>query len=83
MAKIQTGQTIHLMGGDSGTVQDIRDMSEGKAYQVEIDGELHWVGESVIKEAQLEQQSKPVCHYCGMPATDWGFFGAPVCSDCR
>ena len=22
------------------------------------------------------------CHYCGMPATDFGFFGEPVCDDC-
>jgi hypothetical protein len=23
------------------------------------------------------------CHYCGMRATDFDFFGAPVCSDCK
>jgi len=22
------------------------------------------------------------CHYCGLPATGWGFFGEPVCDDC-
>lgn len=22
------------------------------------------------------------CHYCGMPATGWGFFDEPVCEDC-
>lgn len=24
-----------------------------------------------------------VCHYCGMPATTFNFFDAPVCDDCN
>lgn len=23
------------------------------------------------------------CHYCGKPATDFDFFDAPICKDCR
>jgi len=83
MATIQTGQTVHLMGGDSGTVKKIRQMSAGAAYQIEIDGQLSWVGSAVIEELRLEQQYNPSCHYCGMPATDWDTFNAPICADCR
>ena len=83
MVIVKVGQTVHLMGGDIGTVEDIRQMSAGAAYQINVGGESHWVGEVFINEERLEQQSNPVCHYCGSPATDWDFFNAPVCKDCR
>ena len=29
-----------------------------------------------MKSAELE------CHYCGLPAVSFGFFGEPVCEEC-
>ena len=81
---IKIGETVHLMGGDSGTVQHIYDCGgDHRQYQIEINGRLTWVRADVINEVRLEQQSNPICHYCGMPATDWDLFGAPVCKDCQ
>jgi hypothetical protein len=32
---------------------------------------------------QQKHNDELSCHYCGMRATDFDFFGAPVCSDCK
>jgi len=80
---IKVGQTVHLMGGDSGTVEDIFKNVYGMAYKVNVDGHPTWVGEDVVQEVVLNHQNHPTCHYCGMPATNWGFFNEPVCNECR
>ena len=78
MAQIRIGQTVHLMGGDSGTVEQIYG---GDAYQIRIGEALTWVRAGVINE--LKRTQRESCHYCGMPASDVGFFGEPVCRECR
>ena len=81
---IQTGQTVSLIGGDSGVVEHIYDCGgDHRQYQVNINGTLTWVRPDVINEIRLEQQQNPSCHYCGMPASGWGIFGEPICQECR
>lgn len=56
-------------------------------------GELGKVPENdpvsaAIEAEQRDQQQKALnskklyCHYCGMPAKSFGFFGEPACEDC-
>ena len=66
-------------------------MSEKNGQQAEHDinakesgfgiGELGRVpsGETPAPHRSLKGQN---CHYCGCPATGWGFFDEPVCEDC-
>jgi len=81
--EIKVGQTIHLIGGDSGTVEEIFQNLYGYAFKVNIGGEASWVGEAVVNEIALSKQIHPTCHYCGMSATNWGFFNEPVCRECN
>ena len=37
----------------------------------------------VLQRAPVEDDGRPSCHYCGMPATHIGFFGEHVCNECR
>jgi len=44
-------------------------------------------GEISVKAAsrlidKAKRAQKPSCHYCGMPATGFCFFGEPACSEC-
>lgn len=36
------------------------------------------------RESQPAPQhvERPACHYCGQPATDYGFFDEPICREC-
>jgi hypothetical protein len=36
--------------------------------------------EYIVKPSELSKSRS--CHYCGMPATGFGFFDEPVCADC-
>ena len=53
-----------------------------------------WDGDNSAEkamEAEMNSYSKPAksdkpskyCHYCGCEATDFDFFGEPVCEDCQ
>jgi hypothetical protein len=35
-----------------------------------------------LEASQIIECLKPSCHYCGMPATGFGFFDEPVCGGC-
>ena len=38
---------------------------------------------SYSKPAKKSNEKSLSCHYCGCEATDFDFFGAPICDDCR
>ena len=35
-----------------------------------------------LEQEQAKRERQLYCHYCGLPATGFGFFGEPVCEEC-
>lgn len=35
-----------------------------------------------VEPAPISDSDSDRCHYCGMPATGFGFFDEPACPDC-
>jgi hypothetical protein len=38
--------------------------------------------ERFVKRFEAPIQTSDACHYCGQPATSFGFFDEPICSEC-
>lgn len=75
---------MHLLHiSDGGPVE--HRASDGEWYEIYPWGEDDFGvrhAPAVEQPAQPRDKSKS-CHYCGMPATDFNFFDAPVCKECN
>jgi len=72
-----------------GQITRVQRRSDGQLVQINSDW---WTTTNdnensfqIIKKAPGQPQKAddtPSCHYCGMPATSFGFFDEPACPEC-
>ena len=59
--------------------QERRELSDGARAILATEWSPPNLSSRVIEP---RKQQRAACHYCGLPATSFGFFGEPICPEC-